>query len=333
MRLIVTGAAGFIGSEYVRQAVAQGHECIVIDKLTYCGDTARISNEISTGKAIFYKADICNREFVEHIFSRHKPEAVVHFAAESHVDRSIMDASPFIDSNVKGTQVLLDTAMKHDSITRFINMATDEVYGDLGETGYFTEETPLAPSSPYSVSKAAADMLGRAYYRTHGLPVVTVRASNNYGPWQFPEKLLPVVVIKALNNQPIPIYGQGTNVREWLHVSDCARGILELTTKGQPGEAYNIGSGQERTNIQVVKAILAILGKSEDLITYVKDRPGHDFRYSLKTDKIFNAIGWKAQTDFDHGGLESTVKWYVDNMAWVNEKLDYLQRYWQKVYK
>ncbi len=332
MRLLVTGAAGFIGSEYVRQAVKLGHECIVIDKLTYCGDVARIAQEVDSGAATFYQTDICNREFVEYIFKKHQPEAVMHLAAESHVDRSIMDASPFIDSNVRGTQVLLDTALKTPSIKRFVNMATDEVYGDLGETGFFTEETPLSPSSPYSVSKAAADMLGRAYYRTHGLPVVTVRASNNYGPWQFPEKLLPVVVVKALNNEKIPVYGQGLNIREWLNVSDAAEALLALTLKGKPGEAYNVGSGDERRNIEVVKAILAILGKPESLITYVQDRPGHDFRYSLKTDKIAHEIGWKARINFEKG-LEDTVHWYVDNMAWVNEKLDYLRNYWQKVYK
>ncbi|WP_029522926.1 dTDP-glucose 4,6-dehydratase [Persephonella sp. KM09-Lau-8] len=328
MKFLVTGGAGFIGSEFVRQAVKQGIKTIVIDKLTYAGDLERLK-EVED-KINFYKADITNIEFMEYIFKKEKPNVIVHWAAESHVDRSILDASPFIETNVKGTQFLLDIA-KESNIDLFINIATDEVYGELGEEGQFYEDTPLSPNSPYSVSKASADMLGRAYYRTYGLPVITVRPSNNYGYWQYPEKLIPVVILKALNEEPIPIYGTGENVREWLFVSDCAEAVFEIIDKGEVGEVYNVGSGEERKNIDVVKSILNILGKSEDLIEFVKDRPGHDFRYSLNTEKIEKEIGWKAKVKFEEG-IEKTVKWYLDNMDWVERKLKYLKDYWDKVY-
>ncbi len=328
MKLLVTGGAGFIGSEFVRQAVDKGYEVAVVDKLTYAGDLERLK-EVED-KITFYKADITNREFIEHIFKVEKPDVVVHWAAESHVDRSILDATPFIETNVKGTQVLLDIA-KENNTKQFINIATDEVYGELGEEGQFYEDTPLVPNSPYSVSKASADMLGRAYYKTYGLPVITVRPSNNYGWWQYPEKLIPVVILKALNDEPIPVYGTGENVREWLFVSDCAEAVFEIMEKGKDGEIYNVGSGEERKNIEVVKAILSLLNKPEDLITFVKDRPGHDFRYSLNTDKIEREIGWKAKVTFEEG-IEKTVKWYLENIDWVEKKLKYLKEYWNKVY-
>jgi dTDP-glucose 4,6-dehydratase len=327
-KLLITGGAGFIGSEFVRQAVKKGYEVVVVDKLTYAGDLERlkeVENEIT-----FYKSDITNKEFIEHIFKTEKPDIVVHWAAESHVDRSILDASPFIDTNVKGTQVLLDTA-KDIGVEKFINIATDEVYGELGEEGQFFEDTPLEPNSPYSASKASADMLGRAYYRTHNLPVVTVRPSNNYGYWQYPEKLIPVVILKALNNEPIPVYGTGENIREWLFVSDCADAVFEIMDKGKIGEAYNVGSGEEKRNIDVVKSILKILNKPEDLIEFVKDRPGHDFRYSLNVNKIKNELGWEAKVKFEEG-IEKTVNWYLENMDWVERKLKYLKEYWEKVY-
>lgn len=328
MKILVTGGAGFIGSEFVRQAVKSGIYIVVVDKLTYAGDLLRLK-EVEE-KIRFYKADISNKEFIEYIFKAEKPDTVVHWAAESHVDRSILDPSPFIDANVKGTSVLLDTA-KNNNVKLFINIATDEVYGELGESGQFYETTPLNPNSPYSVSKTAADMLGRSYYRTYGFPVITLRPSNNYGWWQYPEKLIPVVILKALNNEPIPVYGQGLNIREWLFVSDCADAVFSIISKGKPGEIYNIGSGQEKRNIEVVKAILAILKKPESLITYVKDRPGHDFRYSLNIYKIEKEIGWKAKIHFEEG-IEKTVKWYLDNLNWVNSKLDYLKKYWERVY-
>ena len=329
MKLLVTGGAGFIGSEFVRQAVKNGIETVVVDKLTYAGDLERLK-EIE-GKFQFYKADITNKEFIEHIFKTEKPDIVVHWAAESHVDRSILNATPFIDTNVKGTQVLLEAARKTD-ISLFINISTDEVYGELGKDGQFYENTPLNPNSPYSASKASADMLGRAYYRTYGLPVITVRPSNNYGPWQYPEKLIPVVVVKALNNEPVPVYGTGENIREWLFVTDCAEAIFKIIEKGKPGEIYNVGSGEERRNIDVVKSILRLLGKSEDLITFVKDRPGHDYRYSLNSKKIEKEIGWKAKVKFEEG-IERTVKWYLDNLSWVLRKVDFLKDYWKKVYR
>ncbi len=329
MKILVTGGAGFIGSEFVRQCVKNGIETIVIDKLTYAGDLQRLK-EVEN-KIKFYKADINNTEFIDYIFQKEKPDTVVHWAAESHVDRSILDPSIFIETNVKGTQNLLDVAKKYN-LKLFINIATDEVYGELGEDGQFYEDTPLIPNSPYSVSKASADMLGRSYYRTYGLPVITVRPSNNYGYWQYPEKLIPVVIIKALNNQPIPVYGKGENIREWLFVSDCGESIFKIIEKGKVGEIYNVGSGQERRNIEVVKSILDILGKPYDLITYVKDRPGHDYRYSLNTQKIEKEIGWKAKVKFEEG-IEKTVKWYLDNMDWVNQKIKQLEDYWKKVYK
>ncbi len=328
MKILVTGGAGFIGSEFVRQSVKRGFKTAVVDKLTYAGDLDRIK---SVGKRIeFYRADINNREFLEYIFKAEKPDVVVHWAAESHVDRSILDPSPFIEANVRGTQNLLDIA-KENNVKCFINIATDEVYGELGNKGQFYENSPLSPNSPYSVSKASADMLGRAYYRTYGFPVITVRPSNNYGWWQYPEKLIPVVILKAINNKPIPVYGNGQNIREWLFVSDCVRAIFEIIEKGKPGEIYNVGSGEERKNIDVVKSILQILNKPKSLITFVKDRLGHDFRYSLNTDKVERETGWKAEVKFEEG-IEKTVKWYLDNMEWVNGKLNYLRNYWKKVY-
>ncbi|NPA52867.1 MAG: dTDP-glucose 4,6-dehydratase [Aquificae bacterium] len=327
-KLLVTGGAGFIGSEFVRQAVEKGYETVVVDKLTYAGDLERLS---SVGDKInFYKADITNREFVEYIYKKEKPDIVVHWAAESHVDRSILDATPFIDANVKGTQVLLDLA-KNSDISLFVNIATDEVYGELGERGQFYETTPLNPNSPYSASKASADMLGRAYYRTFNLPVVTVRPSNNYGPWQYPEKLIPVVILKALKNEPIPVYGTGENVREWLYVSDCADAVFHIIEKGKVGEIYNVGSGQEKRNIDVVTSILQILGKPQSLIQFVKDRPGHDFRYSLNVDKIKKELGWEAKVKFEEG-IRKTVNWYLNNIDWVERKLKTLKEYWEKVY-
>jgi dTDP-glucose 4,6-dehydratase len=329
MKILATGAAGFMGSEFVRQGVKKGFELVVVDKFTYAGDPERLKDV--ENKIKFYKADIVNREFMDYIFSNEKPDMVLHWAAESHVDRSILDASPFIDTNVKGTQVLLDVARKQ-GVEKFINIATDEVYGELGESGQFFEDTHLAPNSPYAVSKTSQDMLGRSYFRTYGFPVITVRPSNNYGPWQYPEKLVPVIIFKAINNNPVPVYGQGLNIREWLYVEDCSDAMYHIIDKGKAGEIYNVGSGQEKRNIDVVKSILQILGKGEDLIEYVKDRPGHDFRYSLNVDKIKRELGWEAKIKFNEG-MEKTVKWYVDNIKWVENKLNYLKAYWETIYK
>jgi len=328
VRMLITGGAGFIGSEFVRQAVRKGHQVAVVDKLTYAGDLERLSE---VRKDItFYKADISNQEFIEHIFEKENPEVIVHFAAESHVDRSLLDPYPFISSNVLGTQVLLEVS-KAKGVELFVNMSTDEVYGDLGKEGSFTEGSPLKPNSPYSVSKASADMLGRAYYRSFGLPVVTIRASNNYGPWQYPEKFVPVIILKALHDEKIPVYGDGTNVREWRYVTDCAEGIMAAIERGKAGEIYNIGSKEEKQNIEVAKAILKLLGKGEELIEFVKDRPGHDFRYSLDTTKAKRELGWEAKTSFNEG-MKKTVEWYVEHLRWAQDKVAYLNDYWKRVY-
>lgn len=307
-KILVTGAAGFIGSEFVRQAVAQGKKIVVVDKLTYAGDLKRLK-EVK-GKIKFYKTDICNSKKIDAIFKKEKFESVVHFAAESHVDRSITNPTVFLDTNIKGTQSVLDAAVKY-KIKKFVHISTDEVYGEI-EHGKFTEESIISPNSPYSVSKAAADMLARAYMRTYGLPVVVLRPSNNYGPWQFPEKLIPVVIGKALKNQNIPVYGKGLNVREWLFVGDCAQAVLTVLDKAAVGEIYNLGSGQEQANIDTVKTILKIMCKSNNLIEFVKDRLGHDLRYSLDTSKIEKDLGWKAKTDFSEG-IKITVEWYLKN--------------------
>jgi len=327
-RLLVTGGAGFIGSEFVRQTVKAGFEVAVIDVMTYAADLARL--EEVKNDFIFYNGDIADFNFISKIFAEFKPDCVVHWAAESHVDRSILAPDIFIRTNVLGTQNLLE--ISKGKVEKFINISTDEVYGELGETGSFYEDTPLMPNSPYSVSKTSADMLGRAYLRTYNMPVITLRPSNNYGQWQYPEKLIPVVILKALANEPIPVYGQGLNVREWLYVEDCAAAVLQTMLKAKPGSIYNIGSGNERRNIDVVKSILDLLGKSHDLIEFVKDRPGHDFRYSLNYDKISNEIGWKPGVDFDKG-IEATVNWYLENINWAESKLENLKKYWSQVYE
>ena len=326
-RIVVTGGAGFIGSAFVR-TIANDYEISVIDNLSYAGDIKRLSTV--SQKIRFYKIDICDKKAISEVFKKEKPKFVVHFAAESHVDRSILNAGPFIDTNVKGTQMLLDIARQYD-VERFINISTDEVYGDLDERGQFSEETCLNPHSPYSASKASADMLGRAYFRTFNLPVITVRPSNNYGMWQYPEKFIPVIIFKALQNKKIPVYGTGKNIREWLFVTDCAEAIARIVEKGKAGESYNLGSSEERSNIDVAKNILSLMNKPESLIEFVKDRAGHDFRYSLNSEKIKDELGWKASTNFDKG-IEKTIKWYLDNFDWVKEKKNELEKYWEQVY-
>lgn len=316
-KLLFTGGAGFIGSECVRQGVKRGYGIVVVDKLTYAGDLRRIKDVEK--EIIFYRADITDKEFIDHIFDKEKPDSIIHWAAESHVDRSIQDAFPFLETNVKGTQILLEISRQH-GIERFINISTDEVYGELkesasGEGEQFYETTPLNPSSPYSASKASADMLGRAYLRTYGVPVITVRPSNTYGPFQYPEKLIPVAISRAIDDKPVPVYAKGENVREWLYVEDCIRGTYKVLEKGKIGEIYNIGSGQEMRNIDVVRRILSILGKSDSLVEFVQDRPGHDFKYRLNSDKIKKDLGFEVITKFDEG-LEKTVQWYVENERW-----------------
>lgn len=327
-KLLVTGGAGFMGSEFVRQGVKRGYKIVVVDSLTYAGDLKRIQ-EVKRNIR-FYKADIRDYRKILWIFKREKPDVIIHWAAESHVDRSILNATPFIETNVFGTHILLEVSRKMD-IQRFINISTDEVYGELSDVGKFKETTPLNPNSPYSVSKASQDMLGRAYYRTYALPVITVRPSNNYGPWQYPEKLIPLVIYKAVNNEKIPVYSKGENIREWLYVADCADAVFKIMEKGTIGEIYNVGSGEERRNIDVVRKILRILNKGDNLIEFVKDRPGHDFRYSLSSAKIAKDLRWQARMKFEEG-IEKTIKWYLNNMQWVKLKIDFLKKYWKSVY-
>ncbi len=330
MKILVTGGAGFIGSEFVRQSVLRKFDTTVIDSLSYAGDMERLKEV--TKDIRFYREDIRNKEAMEEIFRKERPDVVVHFAAESHVDRSILEPRIFIETNIIGTMNLLEVSKKY-KLERFINISTDEVYGELMEDdGHFTEESPLKPNSPYSVSKASQDMLGRAYWRTYKIPVITVRPSNNYGQWQYPEKLIPMVIAKAINDEEIPVYGTGENMREWLHVSDCAKGIMSVIEKGKIGEVYKMGSGDERKNIDVVSTILRILNKPLELIRYVPDRLGHDFRYSLDTTKIKKELGWSPEIRFDDG-IEMTVKWYMDHIEYLNQKIISLREYWKRVYK
>jgi len=330
-RLLITGGAGFIGSWFAKLAIKRGYDCVVVDALTYAGDLERLSDV--DGFYRFYKVDIRDKEALEEVFKKEKSEVIVHFAAESHVDRSILEPSSFITTNIIGTYNLLELARAY-GVERFINISTDEVYGDLplDSEEVFTEDSPLKPSSPYSVSKASADMLGRAYFRTYGLPVITVRPSNNYGPWQYPEKFIPVCILKALKDEPIPIYGTGKNKREWIFVEDCAEGVLKITEEGKIGEVYNLGSGEERENLEVAKSILKLLGKDESLIRFVSDRPGHDLRYGMSSRKIKEELGFEPKTNFEEG-LKATIEWYVQNMDWVERKLKELEDCWRLVYK
>ncbi len=318
MRILVTGGAGFIGSSFVRLSVGRGLDVAVVDKLTYAGDMERLA-EVS-GKIRFHKADIADEDSLTQVFKTDRPSAVVHFAAETHVDRSIISPRDFIRTNVTGTANLLHLSLEY-GVSRFVHLSTDEVYGELVSTsaGPFREEDPLLPNSPYSASKAGADMLVRAFSRTYRLPVIVVRPSNNYGPWQYPEKLLPLAIAKALLGEKIPVYGKGDNVRSWLFVDDCARGILALLDKGEPGEIYNIGSSEERPNLEVVSKVVTLLGKDESLIEFVPDRPGHDFRYAVDAGKIMARTGWQPGFDFERG-LTGTVAWYAAHTDWLMRK-------------
>jgi len=310
LRLLITGGAGFIGSNYVHYMLEThpDYEIIVLDKLTYAGRMENLQDVID--KIKFIKGDICDKEVVNEVVK--DVDGIINFAAESHVDRSIEGPEPFIKTDVYGSFTLLEAVRKFD-IGRYLQISTDEVYGSIVE-GSFSETNNIDPSSPYSASKAGADILSLAYYKTYSLPVVTTRSSNNYGIYQFPEKLIPVIIFKALGDQNIPVYGTGENVRDWLHVDDNCRGIDVVYHKGEAGQAYNIGASDERTNLDVVKTILKILGKPESLIEFVKDRPGHDFRYSLNSNKL-KALGWEPKMNFEEG-IASTVKWYVDNEWW-----------------
>lgn len=332
MKLLITGGAGFIGSNllhYFHEAYPD-YMLINLDKLTYAGNLENLRDLEDDPNYRFVKGDIRDRGLVEPLF-KEGLDGVINLAAESHVDRSIEDPDVFVATNVMGTQVLLDLARRY-KVPRFLQVSTDEVYGSLGPTGYFTEETPLAPNSPYSSSKAGADLLVRAAYHTFGQPVLVTRCSNNYGPYQFPEKLIPLMISNALEEKELPVYGDGLNVRDWLHVRDHCRGIDRVFHQGEPGEVYNIGGNNEHTNIEIVKLILAELGKPESLIKYVKDRPGHDRRYAIDASKIRNALGWTPRISFEQG-IRSTIKWYLENRTWWEHiKSGDYQSYYQKMY-
>ena len=332
MRIFVTGAAGFIGSALARHLIGQGsHDVLAYDKLTYAGSMSNLEPIAHSPKFSFVRGDICDASAVRATVASFDPDVIVHLAAESHVDRSIDGPGEFIQTNIVGTFVLLQTALEHfrqlpedrAAHFRFHHVSTDEVYGSLGPTGLFTEETPYDPRSPYSASKAASDHLVSAWGHTYGLPIVMTNCSNNYGPYHFPEKLIPLVIIKALAGQPLPIYGKGDQIRDWLHVEDHARALQLVFETGAPGRTYNVGGLNERTNLSVVQTICACLdrlrplpsGAYADLITFVADRPGHDQRYAIDASRLCNELGWKPHETFETG-LEKTVRWYLDNETW-----------------
>jgi dTDP-glucose 4,6-dehydratase len=316
MNILVTGGCGFIGSNLVRylRRVRPEWKIVNLDKLTYAGNLENLIELESDRGHVFVRGDICDREFVESLLREHAIDSVMHLAAESHVDRSILGPEVFVQTNVLGTQRLLE-ASRQQGVKRFLMVSTDEVYGSLGPTGAFTETSPLQPSSPYSASKTSSDLLALAWHHTFGLDVVVTRCSNNYGRYQFPEKLIPLMVVNALHDKPLPVYGDGANVRDWLHVEDHCQALLLALEKGRAGEVYNIGGGAERKNIEIVKAILSLLGKPESLIRYVKDRPGHDRRYAIDPSKIKAELGWTPAHTFEQG-LDETVRWFVDNREW-----------------
>ena len=331
-KILVTGGCGFIGSNFIRHIldVEKNVEVINFDLLTYAGNLANLKDVEKNPRLSFVKGDIADKAAVDSAMAK-GVNSVIHFAAESHVDRSILDSSPFIRSNVMGTQVLLDSAKAH-KVDRFVHVSTDEVYGTLGDTGFFTEETPLAPNSPYSASKAASDLLVRSYVHTFHFPALTTRCSNNYGPFQFPEKLIPLFISNLTRNETIPVYGDGLNVRDWIHVKDHCAGIHAVWRKGRIGEVYNLGGKSERTNIALTKTLPSIMGKNESSIKYVKDRPGHDKRYAIDCSKAEKELGWNPTYIFEEG-LKETVQWYLSNPDWVNSiRTGEYMSYYQKQY-
>ena len=334
--VIVTGGAGFIGSCLVRQLLGDPSidRVITVDKLTYAGNLASLEEVLSDPRHTFVKADICDRPAMEQVFEIHKPAAVLHLAAESHVDRSIDGPGVFVKTNVEGTFTLLDVARHYwlqlaepaKARFRFLHVSTDEVFGSLGPTGYFSETTPYDPRSPYSASKAAADHLARAYFHTYGLPVLITNCSNNYGPRQFPEKLMPLMILNAVEGKPLPVYGDGQNIRDWLYVEDHCEALRAVLSRGNPGETYAIGGHCERTNLQIVQAITEAVeaccpplpsGPRKNLVTFVADRPGHDRRYAIDSTKITKMLGWQPEHEYETGLLK-TVQWYLENQEWVN---------------
>jgi dTDP-glucose 4,6-dehydratase len=320
--MLITGGAGFIGSNFLHYMINEYQQdyFVCIDALTYAGNYNNIKSLENKSNYKFVKGDITDRELIDKLFEEEKFDVVINFAAESHVDNSIKNPSIFLTTNILGTQTLLDACRKY-GVKRYHQVSTDEVYGDLPldrKDLLFTEETPIHASSPYSASKASADLLVLAYSRTFKLPVTISRCSNNYGPYQFPEKLIPVVISKALNDEPIPVYGKGENVRDWIHVHDHNVGVEKIIREGKEGEVYNLGGHSERTNLEVVKTILKLLGKPESLITYVTDRPGHDLRYAIDSSKIEKELGWTRTYNFEDG-IKETVEWYVNNQEWIKD--------------
>ena len=331
MRILVSGGAGFIGSAVCRHFIADlKHDIVVVDNLTYAGNLASLASIATSPRYIFEKHDICNLGAMNAIFAKYQPDGVVHLAAESHVDRSISGSDVFVKTNVMGTFTLLEatraylaTGRKNASVDfRFVHVSTDEVYGSLGESGLFTEKTPYDPSSPYSATKAASDHLAKAWQRTYGLPVIVSNCSNNFGPYHFPEKLIPLTILNALDRVSLPVYGDGSNVRDWLYVEDHARALGAILARGRPGETYNVGGGNERMNIDVVRQICSWLDRLRpvdvsyhELITFVTDRPGHDHRYAIDASKLETELGWRAHETFETG-IEKTIRWYLDNANW-----------------
>lgn len=348
-RLLVTGGAGFIGSNFVQYLLGsrEGVEVLVnLDALTYAGNPENLKAVENDPRYRFVKGDVRDRKLVEELFDQYQFDTVVHFAAESHVDRSITDPEIFLTTNIIGTQTLLDAAKQAWKVepdnkysreykpgVRYLQVSTDEVYGALGKTGMFTETTPLSPNSPYSASKASADMIARAYYTTYGLPVNITRCSNNYGPYQFPEKLIPLMIHNAGQDKPLPVYGDGMQIRDWLHVADHCAAIATVLEKGEIGEVYNVGGNNEKANIEIVKLILAELGKPESLITYVQDRPGHDRRYAIDNTKITTQLGWSPRYTFEQG-IHETIQWYLNNTEWTERVTSgAYQEYYREMYK
>ena len=345
--ILVTGGAGFIGSNFVQYILE--HSDIVrvlnLDLLTYAGNLANLKKCENDKRYTFVRGDIRNRDLLKQLFVEYEIDTVVHFAAESHVDRSITEPEIFLSTNVLGTQALLDAAKdswkiepdnkysrEYKEDVRFLQVSTDEVYGALGKEGMFTESTPLAPNSPYSASKASADMVVRAYHNTFGLPVNITRCSNNYGPYQFPEKLIPLMIHNAQNDRALPVYGDGMQVRDWLHVKDHCAAILTVLEKGRIGEVYNVGGNNEKANIEIVRLILRQLGKAESLIEYVQDRPGHDRRYAIDNTKIASELGWQPEYTFEQG-IQETIEWYLQNLEWVeNVTSGEYQKYYETMY-
>ncbi len=348
-RILVTGGAGFIGSNFVQYILEHQKDLVLLvnlDLLTYAGNLENLKAVEGDPRYRFVKGDIRDKSLVEGLFEEYDFDTVVHFAAESHVDRSILEPELFLTTNIVGTQTLLDAAKRHWKLSpddkysreykpgvRYLQVSTDEVYGALGREGMFTETTPLAPNSPYSTSKASADMVVRAYHETYGLPVNITRCSNNYGPYQFPEKLIPLMIHNARTDKPLPVYGDGMQIRDWLHVKDHCAAIAAVLEKGAVGEVYNVGGNNEKANIEIVKLILKELGKPESLITHVKDRPGHDRRYAIDNTKITRELGWRPEYTFEDG-IRETIRWYLENETWVERITSgAYQEYYEKMYR